>query len=131
MKCIHCEEIECLCIEFTIGKSNWLLFGTYNPRKSISNHLFCLGKSIDNLVAKYENIIILGDLNSAIQEDKRGNFKNCIVLKTLSRTPLAIKKNPKNYGDLNPSAVTDNKKFWKVVKPLFSDKVTTRDNHPS
>ena len=24
--------------------------------------------------------------------------------------------------------MTDNKKIWKVVKPLFSDKVTTRDN---
>ena len=31
-------------------------------------------------------------------------------------------------GTLNPSAVTDNKKFWKVVKPLSSNKVTTRDN---
>ena len=71
LKCIYCKEIECLTIEFTIGKSNWLLFGTYNPRKSmISNHLFCLSKSIDNLVAKYENIIIFGDLNSEIQEDK-------------------------------------------------------------
>ena len=84
LKCIYCEEIECLTIEFTIGKSNWLLFGTYNPCKSmISHHLFCLSKSIDNLVAKYENIIILGGLNSEIQEDKMRDFPNCIVLKTL------------------------------------------------
>ena len=31
------------------------------------------------------------------------------------------------YGSLNPSAIIDNKKFWKVVKPFFSDKVTTRE----
>ena len=24
--------------------------------------------------------------------------------------------------------VNDNKKFWKIVKPLFSDKVTTNEN---
>ena len=32
------------------------------------------------------------------------------------------------YGNLNPSIICDNKKFWKVVKPLFSEKVTTCKN---
>ena len=38
------------------------------------------------------------------------------------------KSKRKYYGDLNLSAVTDNKKIWKVVKLLFTDKVTTRVN---
>ena len=96
LKCIYCEEIECLTIEFTIWENNWLFFGTYNPRKSmISNHLFCLSKSIDNLVAKYENNIILGDLNSEIQEDKMREFSELYCLKNLIKDPTCY-KNPQN-----------------------------------
>ena len=29
------------------------------------------------------------------------------------------------YGNLNPSVISDNKTFWKIVKPFFSDKVST------
>ena len=32
------------------------------------------------------------------------------------------------YGKLKPSDVTDNKKFWNNVKPLFSDKCALKDN---
>ena len=33
-----------------------------------------------------------------------------------------IKKAKKTYfGHLNPSAICDNKRFWKVIKPLFSE----------
>ena len=35
------------------------------------------------------------------------------------------KKGKQYYGDLNPSSVTDNKTFWKTVKPLFSSKMTS------
>ena len=31
------------------------------------------------------------------------------------------------YSRLDPSKITDNKKFWKVVKPLFCDKNMTSD----
>ena len=59
----------------------------------ISNYLFCLSKSIDNLVVKYENIIILGDLNSEIQEDKMREFSELYCLKTLVKDPTCY-KNP-------------------------------------
>ena len=61
----------------------------------ISNHLFCLSKSIDNLVTKYENIIILGDLNSEIQEDKMREFSELYCLKNLVNDPTCY-KNPQN-----------------------------------
>ena len=32
----------------------------------------------------------------------------------------------KYYGSLDVKDITDNKKFWKTVKPLFSDKSKSR-----
>ena len=32
------------------------------------------------------------------------------------------------YGNLNPSSICDNKKFWNTVKPLLSDKCITTEN---
>ena len=31
-------------------------------------------------------------------------------------------KRSKYFNNLNPKVITDNKKFWSAVKPLFSDK---------
>ena len=30
----------------------------------------------------------------------------------------------KYFANINISSITDNKKFWKTVKPLFSDKIS-------
>ena len=39
------------------------------------------------------------------------------------------KRNKRDYySNFHPSCVTSNKKFWKSVKPLFSEKSLTRDN---
>ena len=32
------------------------------------------------------------------------------------------------YGNLNPCSITDNKKFWKAVKPLFSEKIMSSES---
>ena len=40
---------------------------------------------------------------------------------------LAKRERKKYYGSLNEKDVTDNKKFWKTVKPFFTDKGGTRD----
>ena len=60
-----------------------------------------------------------------------------IYLKTLSEKSLKAYRNQKNYvsrlykkerekklffGSLNPSIISDNRKFWKNIKPLFSNK---------
>ena len=40
-------------------------------------------------------------------------------------TSLAKKAKREYYANLNPSVISDNKMFWRTIKPLFSDKVTT------
>ena len=43
-------------------------------------------------------------------------------------TSLLKKTKREYYGNLNPALISDNKKFWKTVKPFFSDKVVTSEN---
>ena len=43
-------------------------------------------------------------------------------------TYLLRKAKRNYYSNLNPCKITDNKKFWKIVKPLFSDKAITKEN---
>ena len=47
-----------------------------------------------------------------------------------------LRKSKRNYySNLNVKDITDNKKFWKTIKPLFSDKtisavsITLKDNN--
>ena len=43
-------------------------------------------------------------------------------------TSLVKKVKREYYGNLNPAVISDNKKFWRTVKPFFSDKVMTSEN---
>ena len=65
----------------------------------ISNHLCSLSKSIDNFMSHYDNIIILGDFNSEMSEDKMKEFCEIYNLKNLVKAPTCY-KNP-----LNPSCI--------------------------
>ena len=47
--------------------------------------------------------------------NKQGNY--CVTL--LRKTQMNF------YGNLNPNIISDNMKFWKHVKPFFSDKLST------
>ena len=55
--------------------------------------------------------------DSKIAYDKQRNY--CVNL--LRRT----KK--KYFANINISSITDNKKFWKTAKPLFSDKISHKE----
>ena len=46
---------------------------------------------------------------------------NLINLKR-QKTGKNIKNKETSFNNLNPRVITDNKKFWSAVKPLFSDK---------
>ena len=58
-------SIESFYIEINIRKKKWLLVSMHNPNKNvISNHLKEIGKNLDNYFSKYDNSILLVDLNS-------------------------------------------------------------------
>ena len=58
-------SIESFSTEINIRKKKWLLVWTYNQNKNlISNHVKEIGKNLDNYSSKYDNFILLCDLNS-------------------------------------------------------------------
>ena len=68
-------SIESFYIEMNIRKKKWLLVCTYNPNENlISNHLKKTDKNLDNYSSKYDNFILLGDLNSEPTESAVRDF---------------------------------------------------------
>ena len=134
-------SIESFFIEINIRKKKWLLVGTYNPNKNlISNHLKEIGKNLDNYSSKYDNFILLGDLNSEPTESAVKDFceiyscKNLIKDKTCFKNPLKpscidliITNRPKSFqnsvtvetglSDFHKMTLTVMKVFYKKQKP--------------
>ena len=89
-------EIECIIVEMNISKKKWLIYGTYNPNKSlISNHLSILSKTLDQYVPSYDNFILMGDFNSEVSEEVMSDFCELFNLKNLVKDPTCY-KNPEN-----------------------------------
>ena len=86
------KGIEGIFVELTLRKTKWLLTSGYNPQKSsISYFLSHVGKQLDKFLPIYENILILGDLNSFITENEMKNFTEMYNLKNLLNEPTCYK----------------------------------------
>ena len=68
-------SFESFYVELNFRKKKWLLNCSYNPNNNnIESHLNCLSMSIDSLSSKYENIILLGDFNSCMDDSPMIGF---------------------------------------------------------
>ena len=86
-------DVEGIFIEVTLRKMKWLIVGGYNPQKtSISYFLGNIGKQLDKLLGNYENILILGDLNSTIAENDMKDFCDMYNLENLIKVATCNKK---------------------------------------
>ena len=56
---------EIICLEITINKSKWLIYSFYRSEsfRDLTTFLEELKKSIDKAINKYENIVLMGDIN--------------------------------------------------------------------
>ena len=80
---------------------------------------------------------ITKDLSEAIMKRSRlrNNFlKNrtgenkTLYTKQMNYCVSLLKKSKKNYFEnLNENDILDNRLFWKIIKPSFSDKIMIRD----
>ena len=69
------KPIESFYIELTLRNSKWLINCSYNPHKnSIGTHLDKLSESLDTFSPDYEKVIVLGDFNVEIDENRIKSF---------------------------------------------------------
>ena len=83
---------EGLFIEVNLKKQKWLLFGGYNPAKSlISTFLSELSLVLDQLLISYENLIIMGDFNAETSEVAMKEFCKTYNFASLIKEPTCYK----------------------------------------
>ena len=89
-------DIEGIFIELNFRKKKWLLSCSYNPNKNtITDHLEILRRNLDLYSAHYENLIIIGDLNTDINQSCIKSFCESYTLPSLIKEPTCH-KNPQN-----------------------------------
>ena len=89
-------NVECIFVEISIRKKNWLLCFSYNLHKSnISTHMHHLSKGLDIYMNKYDNILFLGDFNSETSENYLNDFCNVYNLRKMVKEETCF-KNPEN-----------------------------------
>ena len=61
---------EIICLEITINKRKWLIYSFYRSESfsDLTTFLGELKKSIDKAINKYENIILMGDINVDVSD---------------------------------------------------------------
>ena len=136
-------KIEGFFIELNLRRKKWLLCCSYNPKYSqISHHLKEIGKDLDVLTSKYDNIILMGDFNAEPADTVVSDFceiynlKNIIREKTCFKNPnnpscidLIITNRPKSFqnsmvietglSDFHKMCITVMKMYYSKQKPTI------------
>ena len=94
------DDIEAIFFEINFRKRKWLFCGGYNPHNcKISSYVNALGKSLDNFIKSYDNLVILGDLNAEADDLHLITFCETYKFKHLVKVPTCF-KNP-----INPTCI--------------------------
>ena len=135
-------ELECTFLELRIRQCKWLVVMGYNPQKEkIGNFIDQLSLEIDQHLPNYENLLMLGDWNSAVTEKEMSNFCEMYNLENLIKEPTCFKSmenpssidliltNKKNcfqnsmtietgLSDFHKMTVTVMKRYFKKNEPI-------------
>ena len=85
------KNIEQTFIELNLRRKKWLWFSGYNPRKElITNILNKVGIHIDNHLGNYDNLILIGDFNSELEEEQVKDFFEMYNLQNLMKEPKVL-----------------------------------------
>ena len=142
------SDVECTFLEMRIRQSKWLIVTGYNPhKKHISYFLSHVGRELDKYLPKYENLLLLGDWNSAVTEHEMADFCEIYNLENLIKDPTCYKsaENPSSIdimltnkklcfqnsmtlesglSDFHKMTITVMKKYFKKKDPIT---ITYRD----
>ena len=109
------ENFEGFFIELEVSKKKKsLLSYSYNPHKgNTEQHLSNISKGLDELNSKYDNILIIGDLNSEMSEPSLDEFCQTYNLESIVNKPTCF-KNPKNPSCIDLMLTNKQERFLKV-----------------
>ena len=109
------ENFEGFFIELELSKKNkWLLSYSYNPHKgNTKQHLSNISKGLDELNSKYDNILIIGDLNTEMSEPSLNEFCQTYNLESIVNKPTCF-KNPKNPSCIDLMLTNKQERFLKA-----------------
>ena len=89
------ENVECLW-KLISERKKWILCCSNNPHKNnISNHLHHLNKGLDVYLKHYDNLLILGEINSELRDSCLNDFSKDNNLESRNKEPTCF-KNPNN-----------------------------------
>ena len=107
MSCLTCLVFSCVCFlkrwnyrdketEINFRNDKWIIGCSYIPHNAdISSHMNCMGKAIDSLSSRYENVLLIGDLNVEVSEMSMKDFCDIYSFKNLIKERTCF-KNPTN-----------------------------------
>ena len=85
------NSIECILTEINVGKKKWALISAYRPHSQCEKLFFEeIGKVLDQLSPRYENFVIVGDLNSEGKNCEISNFMDVYGLRNSIQNPSSI-----------------------------------------
>ena len=95
-------------VEVILKKTKWLINCSYSPTKdNISSHVESLTRNLELYTSKFQNILVIGDLNGSIEDNNMRHFwESCNLIKvstcyknpeSLSCIDLILTKKPRNF----------------------------------
>ena len=86
------NDVEGIFIESTLRNKKWILFGGYNCKKELSSYfLNHIGQSLDRFIGNYDNLLLMGDFNSEVEEKIMREFCDTYNLENLIKEPTCFK----------------------------------------
>ena len=86
------KEIEGIFFEINLRSTKWLFMSGYNPKKeNIACFLKYISQGIDKYLCNYDNLLLIGDFNSEIDEKAISEFCDLYTLKSLINEPTCFK----------------------------------------
>ena len=115
--------IEGISVELNFRKKNWLLCCTYNPNRNIvTNYLDALKRSLDPYSTKYDNLMVMGDLNAEVNLECMKLFCETYDLRSLIKVATCY-NNPQKLSCIDLLLTNLPKRFQNssVVETGLSD----------
>ena len=97
-----------------LHKKKWIINRSHNPNKSnIKNHVKTISRTLDAFSTKYENILLLGDLNTCVDDETMNDFCSSYCLISLIKQATCF-KNPERPSRIDLILANKPRRFHSI-----------------